>query len=121
MKKSKLEDAVQEEMGTEWEVFNTNFGFPDLFCIHRSGRVKFIEVKREKELIRKNQSEIFDKLRKLGFELDIRRTNAMTIKVEDETWKVLFKMKVDNDLESLDAVIQSLIKGMEKAIARGKN
>ena len=40
-----------------------------------------------------------------------------TVQVEDETWKVLFKMKVDNDLESLDAVIQSLIKG----IARGKN
>ena len=37
-----------------------------------------------------------------------------TVQVEDETWKVLFKMKVDNDLESLDAVIQSLI-------ARGKN
>ena len=41
-----------------------------------------------------------------------------TVQVEDETWKVLFKMKVDNDLESLDAVIQSLIKGMEKAIKR---
>ena len=41
-----------------------------------------------------------------------------TIAVTEETAKVLAQMKLDNDLDSIDAVIQGLIKGMEKAIKR---
>ena len=44
-----------------------------------------------------------------------------TIAVSEETAKVLAQMKLDNNLDSIEEVILGLIKGMEKAIARGKN
>ena len=41
-----------------------------------------------------------------------------TINVEEETWKALWQLKLDTGKDSIDEVIQGLIKGMEKAIKR---
>lgn len=89
-----FEQAVATDMEKQgWTVFNTNYGFPDLFCV-KDGRIKFVECKDGNDRLREHQRKTIEHLKNIGL-------NAVVIK------SYSFVPNLNNDITPLRRSVKS--------------
>lgn len=95
-----------------WTVFNTNSGFPDLFCV-RGGSVKLIEVKGPQEPLRGSQKSTIERLRSAGLSVEVHRLlqgKKLSIVFDDKSEKIIKAHRKSTDpIPSIAKAVNELI------------